>query len=135
MTALRCFARTAHPIAAATVVLLVFVQVYLIAAFIFGESGALDRHMMVGRVVVLFELIVLLTALIGWRDDRSEIWLSVALFVVGALQASLAKDIGNSPWVHALHGMFALVVLLLASLIAVRTWRQAFPRPAVSRST
>ena len=135
MTALGRFARTAHPIAAATVVLLVFVQVYLIAAFIFGEPGALDRHMTVGRVVVLFELMVLLTALVGWRDDRSEIWLSVALFVVGAVQASLAKDIGNSPWVHALHGMFALVVLLLASLIAVRTWRQSFPRPAVSRST
>jgi hypothetical protein len=47
------------------------------------------------------------------------------------LQASLAKDIGNSPWVHALHGMFALVVLVLASLIAVRSWREAFPRPAL----
>jgi hypothetical protein len=87
--------------------------------------------MTVGRIAVFFELIVLLTALIGWRSDRSEIWMSVALFLVGALQASLAKDIGNSPWVHALHGMFALVVLVLASLIAVRSWREAFPRPAL----
>ena len=135
MTTLRRYARIAHPVAAATVVLLVFVQVYLIAAFIFGEPGALERHMTVGRIVVFFELIVLLTALIGWRGDRSEIGLSSALFLVGALQASLAKDIGNSPWVHALHGMFALVVLMLASLIAVRTWRQAFPRPAVGRTS
>jgi hypothetical protein len=61
--------------------------------------------------------------------------MSAALFVVGALQASLAKDVGNSPWVHALHGMFALVVLMLALLIAVRTWRQAVARTAVGRST
>jgi len=131
MSTLRRIAHTAHPLAAATVVLLVFVQVYLIAAYIFGEPGALDTHMTVGRIAVFFELIVLLTALIGWRSDRSEIWMSVALFLVGDLQASLAKDIGNSPWVHALHGMFALVVLVLASLIAVRSWREAFPRPAL----
>jgi hypothetical protein len=121
-------------VAAATVVLLVFVQVYLIAAYIFGEPGALGTHMTVGRVVVFFELVVLLTALIGWRNDRSEIGMSAALFVVGALQASLAKDVGNSPWVHALHGMFALVVLLLALLIAARTWRQALERVVVGRS-
>jgi len=95
MSTLRRIAHTAHPLAAATVVLLVFVQVYLIAAYIFGEPGALDTHMTVGRIAVFFELIVLLTALIGWRSDRSEIWMSVALFLVGALQASLAKDIGK----------------------------------------
>jgi Family of unknown function (DUF6220) len=131
VTTFRRIARTAHPLAAATVVLLVFVQVYLIAAYIFGEAGALETHMMLGRIVVLLELIVLLTAVIGWRSERSEIWMSAALFLVGALQASLAKDIGNSPWVHALHGMFALVVLVLSSLITVRTWRQAFPHPAI----
>jgi hypothetical protein len=135
MTGLRRFARIAHPAAAATVVLLAFVQVYLIAAYIFGEAGALGTHMTVGRVVVFFELVVLLTALVGWRGDRSQIGMSAALFLVGALQASLAKDVGTSPWVHALHGMLALVVLVLALLIAVRTWRQAFSRAAVGRST
>jgi hypothetical protein len=108
------------------VIALVFVQVYLIAAYIFGEPGALGTHMTVGRVVVFFEFVVLPTALIGWRGRQ-----------IRALQASLAKDVGNSPWVHVLHGMLALVVLVLvlALLIAVRTWRQAFARTAVGRGT
>ena len=115
--------RLAHPLAAATVVALVFVQVYLIAEFIFGDGGALSTHMTVGRVVVVVELLALVTALIGWSHDRREVRLSAALFVVGALQAEFAKDIGSSPQVHALHGLFALVVLVLASVMTTRTWK------------
>ena len=121
-------ARVVHPLAAATVVGLVFAQVYLIAEFVFGDSNALDAHMMLGRIVVLFELVVLLTALVGWWRAWPEVRLSAALVVVGGIQVSLAKDLGNSPQVHALHGMLALAVVLLAALIAVGTWRHAHPR-------
>ena len=121
-------ARVVHPLAAATVVGLVFAQVYLIAEFVFGDSNALSAHMMLGRIVVLFELIVLLTAIVGWWRAWPEVRLSAALVVVGGIQVSLAKDLGNSPQVHALHGMLALAVVLLAALIAVGTWRHALPR-------
>ena len=127
-------ARVFHPLAAATVVGLVFAQVYLIAEYVFGDATALDAHMTLGKIVVLFELIVLLTAVIGWWRDWTEVWLSLALVVVGGLQVSLAKDLGNSSQVHALHGMLALVVVFLASLIAIGTWRHALPRLANVRA-
>ena len=121
-------ARFAHPIAAASVVALVFAQVYLIAAFVFGDPDALDAHMTVGRVVVGFELLTFATALVGWWRDWPEVWLGSALVVVGGLQVSLAKDLGTSPRVHAFHGVLALVVVVLASVITVRTWRELAPR-------
>jgi hypothetical protein len=121
-------ARVVHPLAAATVVGLVFAQVYLIAEFVFGDANALGAHMMLGKVVVLFELVVLLTAVVGWWRAWPEVKLSAALVIVGGLQVSLAKDLGNSPQVHALHGMLALAVVLLAALIAIGTWRHALPR-------
>jgi hypothetical protein len=121
-------ARFVHPLAAAAVVGLVFAQVYLIAEFVFGDANALGAHMTLGKIVVLFELFVLLTALVGWWREMPEVRISGALLVVGGLQVSLAKDLGNSPQVHALHGMLALAVVLLASLIAIGTWRHALPR-------
>jgi hypothetical protein len=121
-------ARIVHPLAAATVVALVFAQVYLIAEFVFGDANALGAHMTLGKVVVLFELVVLLTAVVGWWRAWPEVKLSAALVVVGGLQVSLARDLGNSPQVHALHGMLALAVVLLAALIAIGTWRHALPR-------
>ena len=79
-------ARVFHPLAAATVVGLVFAQVYLIAEYVFGDATALGAHMTLGKIVVLFELIVLLTAVIGWWSDWTEVWLSLALVVVGGLR-------------------------------------------------
>ena len=125
-------ARLAHPLAAATVVALVFAQVYLIAAFIFGDAGALNTHLTLGRVAVGFELLVLVTALLGWRSDRTEVRLGIALVVVGALQVSLAKDVGSSPGVHALHGLLALAVLVLASVMTTRTWHVLRDRSAAA---
>jgi hypothetical protein len=114
-------ARRLNPIAAGIVILLVCVQVYLIAAFIFGDGGALATHMTVGRITVGFELVVLATALVGYRRDRTALGLSVALALGGALQVSLAEDLGHSPQVHAFHGLLALVVLALAWRIVARS--------------
>jgi len=114
-------ARLLHPIAAGAIVLLVFVQVYLIADYIFGNADVLNAHVWVGRVVILLELVVLVTALVGWWGDRSEVGISVGLVVLGLLQASLAKDGGNSSEVHAFHGMLALAVFFVAWAILLRT--------------
>ena len=134
MTGIVKAARVAHPIAAAFVVALVFVQVYLIAEFIFGDAGALDTHMHVGRVVVGFEVSVLLTALAGWWGNWAEIQSSAALAAVGAFQASFAKDMGNSPQVHALHGLLALVVVALAWSIAARGRQELLRRARDART-
>jgi hypothetical protein len=114
-------ARYLHPVAAATIVVLVCVQVYLIADFIFGAPGALHWHTTLGKVVVGFELVVFVTGLVGYWHDKREVRLSSALIVIGVLQASFAEDIGNSPEAHAFHGLLALFVLLLAWTIVART--------------
>ncbi|MEI8105057.1 MAG: DUF6220 domain-containing protein [Actinomycetes bacterium] len=121
-------ARVIHPLAAIAVVALVFLQVYLIAEAIFGQPGALNDHKTVGGLVVVVELLVLATALLGWLRDRVQVGLSAALAVVGVLQVSFAQNLGNSPAVHALHGLLALVVVLLAAQIAARK-RGVFLRP------
>jgi hypothetical protein len=125
-------ARLAHPVMAAAVVVLVFVQVYLIAAFIFGRPGALSAHETVGGIVEFVEVAVVVTAAVGWRHDRLQVGLSVALLIVGVLQVALAKNLGNSPTVHAFHGLLALAVVLLAWQIALRG-SQAFGTVARSR--
>jgi hypothetical protein len=121
-------ARLLNPIAAAAVVLLVFVQVYLIAEYVFGDVGALKTHEAIGKVVLVVELIVAITAVLGWWRDRLQVGLSAALFVVGLVQVSLATThLGSSPSVRALHGMLAIAVVLLAATVLARSWRVVFP--------
>jgi hypothetical protein len=121
-------ARLLNPVAAAGVLVLVFVQVYLIAEYVFGDAGALSTHEAVGKVVLVVELIVALSALLGWWADRLQVGLSVALFVVGLLQVSLATtNLGSSPSVRAFHGMLAIAVVLLAAVVLARSWRVVFP--------
>ncbi len=121
MSLAKRIARVIHPVAAGAIVFLVFVQVYLIADYIFGNSSVLNAHITVGRIVIAFELVVLLTALIGWWGNKVEIVSAVGLVVLGALQASLAKDVGSSAGVHAFHGMLAFAVFGIAWSILVRT--------------
>jgi hypothetical protein len=125
-------ARVLNPILAIVVIVLVFVQVYLIADYIFGSASALSHHKTVGGFAQPVELLVFLTALAGWWRERSQVILSLSLLVVGGLQVAFAENIGSSPAVHALHGMLALAVLLLAAVIAHRGRRAFSPAPATA---
>jgi hypothetical protein len=112
---------------ASIIVIGVFVQVYLIAAYAMGAGeSALDAHGFVGGLVIHgSELLVFLTAIVAfWRMWR---WIAVnfGLFVFGTIQIFLLppdEDPG-SPWLHALHGLFALFVLMYAAYIARRDIR------------
>ena len=118
-------ARMLQEVAATAVIVLVFVQLYLIAEYIFGDTGALSTHKTVGGIVPAVEVVVLIATLIGWRKDRVQVILSVLLLVVGVLQVQFAENIGSSPSVHALHGLLAVAVVLLAAASAHRC-RTAF---------
>ena len=99
---------------ACAIVAAVFVQVYLIGAYIFGAGqGALDAHRNVGFATHGIELLVLVASLAAGRDRR----LALALAVLGTVQLSLAS---GHRWVGGLHPLFALVVLALAGAIAAR---------------
>jgi hypothetical protein len=109
---------------ASIIVVGVFVQVYLIAAYAMGAGeSALDAHGFVGGLVIhASELLVFLTALVAfWRWWR-WILVNLGLFVLGTVQIFLLPpdDDPGSGWVHGLHGLFALFVLVYAAYIAKR---------------
>jgi Family of unknown function (DUF6220) len=102
------------------IVLGVFVQVYLIGAYIFGAGqGALDAHRATGFAVQGLEVLVLLAALVA-RLPRRDLGLSLLLAITGTVQAGLANARG---WTGGLHPLFALVVLTLAATLARRSLR------------
>ena len=105
------------------VVLAVFVQVYLIGAYVFGAGqGALDAHKAVGWTANELEGVVLISALVAWLPGR-DILLSLGLAVIGTVQVSFAE---SHRWVGGLHPLLALVVLVTAALLVRR--RVAFYR-------
>ena len=99
----------------------VFVQVYLIASYFFGAGqDALDAHKNLGGIVHIVEVLVFLAAIGGYWRKWGEIGLSFTLAVIGTIQLGLAD---GDDWVGGLHGVFALLVLLLAGAITHRTMR------------
>ena len=91
----------------AAVVAAVFVQVYLIGAYLFGAGeGALSAHKAVGYAANELEGVVLIAALVA-RLPRRDVLLSLALAVIGTVQIGFAQ---GHRWVGGLHPLLALVV-------------------------
>ncbi len=115
-----------HMIFAWVIVVGVFLQVYFIAAYFSGAGESTrDAHGITGGLVVHgSELIVFLSSLVAfWGLWRWVGW-SFLLFALGTVQIFLAPgdDPGNG-WVHGLHGLLALFVLILAAVLAHRDMR------------
>jgi hypothetical protein len=124
--AIRVGARWAHLALSLAVVLGVFVQVYLIGAYIFGAGqGALDAHETVGFTVHGLEVLIFVTAIVAWLP-RADLGLSLLLAVIGTVQVSLAN---GHRWVGGLHPLLALVVLILAAVLARRAIRRRRNQP------
>ena len=115
------------------IVLLIFVQAYLIATWAIGnqnEEGVLDAHGVIGGLVIHgFELLVFLTAFGAWPRQWKWIGVTFGLFVLGTVQIFLLPSdsdevvSSSAAWVHGLHGLFALFVLVYAAVIAHRGMR------------
>jgi hypothetical protein len=116
---------------ATLIVVGVFVQAYLIASYTIGAGeDALDAHGVVGGLFVHgFELLVFLTAFGAWPRAWRWIGFCFGLFVVGTVQIFLLPSDSDevvstgAAWVHGLHGLFALIVLVYAAVIAHRGMR------------
>ena len=99
----------------------VFVQVYLIGAYIFGAGEeALDLHKSLGYTVHGFEVLLFILALVAWLP-RADLLLSLLVTVIGTAQIMLAESTG---WTGSLHPLGALVVLTLAAFLAQRGLRR-----------
>jgi hypothetical protein len=116
---------------ASIIVLGVFLQAWFIATYIIGnEESALDAHGFLGGLVIHgSELLVFLTAFGAWPRAWRWIGFTFLLFVVGTVQIFLLPSDSDDPvssgaaWVHGLHGLFALVVMVMAAVIAHRGMR------------
>jgi hypothetical protein len=130
---------------ASIIVIGVFLQAYFITAYVTGAGeGALDAHGFVGGLIIHgSELIVFLSALVGFWRMWGWIAVNFGLFVFGTIQVFLSPPDEDpaSGWVHGLHGLFALFVLVYAAYIAYRDMRwlglRATPpgEPAVATRT
>jgi len=101
-------------------------QLYFIAAWVFGSADALDAHKAVGGAVVHpAEVLVFLVALVGWWQNWRNIAWSFALALIGTIQIFTVGDLGNpgDAWVHGLHGGLVLFVVAFAAYIARREAR------------
>jgi hypothetical protein len=117
-----------HFVLAALIVPLVFLQAYLITAYVTGAGeGALDAHGIVGGGIIhAAELLIFLTALVAWWRNWTMVGISLFLIVFGTIQIILSPpdEDRESGWVHGLHGLFALFVMLTAAWIAWRDWKE-----------
>ena len=105
-----------YVLTASLVAIGVFLQAFSIAAYVRGAGqDALDLHGTVGFITHSVEIIAFLTAVIAYWGAWRRIWLPLLLPVVGTFQVFVVGDTDKSGgWVNGLHGLFALVVLLLA---------------------
>jgi hypothetical protein len=112
---------------AALAVIGMVIQVYLIGGFLFGETGWLDTHKDLGKLVHLFYVLTFVSALIGlWPNWRATGW-PFALAVLGSIQAFLAGGGnvgGDNGALHGLHAGLVPIVFVIACLIAWRTWQE-----------
>ena len=118
---------------ASIIVLGVFLQAYFIATYTISNQNnqdALDAHGILGGFVIhLSELLIFLTAFGAWPRQWRWIGFTFALFVVGTAQIFLLPEDGDeavsnsAAWVHGLHGLFAIIVLVMAAVIAHRGMR------------
>jgi hypothetical protein len=98
----------------------VLLQAFSIAAYIRGAgSAARDLHSNTGYTIHLVEIVVLLAALVGYWGTWKRVGVALLLPVIGTIQVILIGDTGTTGgWINGLHGLFALVVFLLAVLLA-----------------
>jgi Family of unknown function (DUF6220) len=127
LAALRRGAAWLHLALALAIALGVFLQVYLIGAYIFGAgSDALDAHTNVGFSVHVLEVLLFLVALVAWLP-RADAGLSLLMALLGTTQIALAEAHG---WTGGLHPLGALLVLVLAAALVRRDLQRRRTAPA-----
>jgi hypothetical protein len=103
----------------------VILQLYFIAAWVFGEADALDAHRGLGFLVWLLQIVVLVSGVAAYWGAWRLAGLSIALPVLGTAQIFFLGNIDDpsenvSGWIHGFHGGLAIFVFLLALAIGYR---------------
>jgi hypothetical protein len=109
-----------YVLTASLVAIGVLVQAFSIAAYVRGAGQeALDLHTTGGFITHSVEIVVFLVALGAYWGAWRWVGLAALLPIVGTVQLLLIGDTDTTGgWVNGLHGLFALVVFLLAVVLA-----------------
>ena len=111
---------------ASLIVVLIFLQAYFITAYVAGAGeSALDAHGFTGFALIHgAELLFFLTAFGAWPKSWKRIGFTFLLFALGTVQIFLSPvEERTNGWLHGLHGLLALVVMVMAAVIAHRGMR------------
>lgn len=116
----------------------VLLQAFSIAAYARGAGpDALELHQTGGFMTHNVEIVAFLAALVGYWGSWKRVGFALLLPVIGTLQLLLVGDTdARGSWINGLHGLLALVVLLLALALAhggVRSLRRGAPADSPGR--
>lgn len=106
--------------AACTVAAGVLLQAFSIAAYVRGAGeSARDLHVNGGFLTHSVEMVLFLLALVAFWGAWRIVAFALLLPIIGTAQVLLIGDTDEQGgWVNGLHGLLALVVLVMALLLA-----------------
>jgi Family of unknown function (DUF6220) len=126
-------ALTLHRICVVAFLVGLVIQFLLAGLGVFGAES-FGAHRILGDVLILIAVLILLTGLVG-RMGRAIVRPSALLTGLAIVQVLLILAEDSIPALAALHVVNALAIVLIAQLVAVRTWglrsgSLAVPSPA-----
>ena len=110
--------QTTYTVLAWGLLVAVIVQFFLAGLGVFG-ARTFEAHRDFGGVFHLLALLLLLLAIFV-RRNRTDIILTVALFVIVTVQFSLPNAVDDAPGVAALHVVNALFIWIVGYHLAMR---------------
>ena len=95
----------------------VLIQAFTIAAYVRGAGdGALDAHGGFSMIVHIGQLLIVIGAIWAWWGNWAAVGLAIAFLVLCVAQLAFLGDTEESGgWINGLHGMLALVILLVGA--------------------
>jgi hypothetical protein len=116
----RQWAQTLYLVLACLTLLGIFLQGFLIGAFLFG--GAIwgkDAHSIVGLALLVLSLALALVGLLAQVPGRTKVW-GFLLFVLMIIQFVLPSTSASIPLLAALHPANAMVLFGLSLFLILR---------------
>lgn len=116
----RRWAQTLYLVVASLILLAIFLQGFLIGAFLFaGALWGRDAHSIVGLVLVVLSLLLALVGLLAQVPGRTKLW-GFLLFVLMIIQFILPSTSGSVPLLAALHPANAMILFGLSLFLIFR---------------
>ena len=119
---MRSIVRKIHVVIAWLVVVALVVQVWLAGQGVFDQSAGFAPHRNLGYAIGLIPIVLLVLGLLGGMGRRVAI-LAVAIFLLVILQSILVFQQTSNPSIAALHPVNGFLILLLAIVLALDSWR------------